>query len=103
MKGSELRVALGSSGLPGRPDFLVVRSKLAIFVDGCFWHAHPRCYRPPVNNAAYWVEKRRRNRRRRLRVITLLREAGWRHLAIWECEIKRHPREVLRKVARAAS
>lgn len=73
--------------ITGNPDF-VFRSKLiCIFVDGCFWHGCPRCYRRPTSNADYWNWKLRRNRNRALIVNRELRNAGWRVLRIWEHQL----------------
>ena len=58
--------------LPGKPDFAFPKSKLAVFVDGCFWHGCTRCYTEPVINAEYWREKIRRNILRDHKVIRLL-------------------------------
>lgn len=74
--------------LPGKPDFAFRCQRLAIFLDGCFWHGCPRCYRLPVDNRSYWRIKVRRNRRRdRLRSHEL-RSLGWRVLRVWEHDLK---------------
>lgn len=69
--------------LPGRPDFAFPRARLAIFVDGCFWHGCPQHGRRPTSNRAYWLPKLERNRKRDATVSHLLRSAGWRVLRIW--------------------
>lgn len=73
--------------LPGRPDFAWPRLRVAVFVDGCFWHGCPRCYQAPRHNAAFWREKVEGNRRRDRRVNRLLRADGWTVLRIWECRV----------------
>jgi len=70
--------------LPGKPDFAFPKSKVAIFVDGCFWHFCPRCTKIPKQNTGYWVEKRCRNKARDKRVSHQLRERGWHVLRFWE-------------------
>lgn len=78
------------SGLPGNPDFVFPRRKVAIFTDDCFWHGCPHCYHAPVrNNPAYWREKIKRNRARDRKTRRQLRAMGWRILAIWEHELKK--------------
>lgn len=73
--------------LPGRPDFANKRAKWAIFVNGCFWHAHRGCRKAsvPKNNRAFWVAKFAANRRRDAAAIRALRAAGFRVLVVWEC------------------
>lgn len=76
--------------LPGRPDFILRASKLALFVHGCFWHGHKGCKNSalPSSNLAYWVQKIDRNRRRDRRVCEALRKAGWRTAVLWECKLR---------------
>jgi DNA mismatch endonuclease, patch repair protein len=74
--------------LPGTPDFAFRREKMAIFIDGCFWHGCPRCYKAPSRNAAFWKKKIVGNRRRDRRVTGELRERGWRVIRLWEHELK---------------
>lgn len=71
----------------GKPDFVWQQHRTAVFVDGCFWHGCPRCYRPPRANVQYWREKIARNRKRDRKVIRELRENGWQVVRIWECQI----------------
>src|SRR5258708_1523316 len=74
--------------LPGRPDFAFRAQRLAIFLDGCFWHGCPRCYRLPQDNRAYWKKKVVGNRLRDRRRSRQLRSLGWRVLRIWEHTLK---------------
>ncbi|MGO8811731.1 MAG: very short patch repair endonuclease [Candidatus Sulfotelmatobacter sp.] len=74
--------------LPGKPDFAFRSGKVLVFVDGCFWHGCPKCYRLPEDNRAYWGAKVARNRSRDRRTARLLREAGWKVLRIWEHDLK---------------
>jgi DNA mismatch endonuclease (patch repair protein) len=73
--------------LPGKPDFAWRKERVAVFVDGCFWHGCPRCYRAPRHNAAFWKAKVEGNRRRDRRADRQLRAMGWRVLRIWECRV----------------
>ncbi len=73
----------------GKPDFIFPKFKLAVFVDGCFWHGCPHCYGAPKSNRAFWKSKVCRNRERDRLVSRTLRSRGWRVLRIWEHELKR--------------
>ena len=86
--------------LPGRPDFVFRQSKLAIFVDGCFWHFCPRCGNLPKNNARFWEQKLVGNRDRDRAVSKQLRAIGWTPLRIWEHELH-DAGAVLKKLQRA--
>jgi DNA mismatch endonuclease (patch repair protein) len=81
-----------------RPDFVFLKLRLAVFVDGCFWHACPRHATTPRNNAAFWRKKLSANKARDRKVNRALRAAGWRVLRIWEHELarKREARLVLK-------
>jgi len=77
------------SNLTGNPDFLFPAQKLAVFVDGCFWHGCPIHGTKPKNNAAFWRKKISTNQTRDRLVTGTLRSRGWRVLRIWEHELKR--------------
>lgn len=81
--------------LPGRPDFVLPAFRLAIFVDGCFWHGCPAHFRKPTSNTIYWLRKIATNRTRDRRVSRILREKGWRVLRIWEHSLKQSQRKRL--------
>jgi DNA mismatch endonuclease (patch repair protein) len=76
----------------GKPDFAFPTLKVAVFVDGCFWHACPTHFRMPLNNRAFWEKKLAVNRRRDRAVTLGLRRAGWRVIRIWEHDLKRSNR-----------
>jgi DNA mismatch endonuclease (patch repair protein) len=76
------------SPLPGRPDFIFPRSRLAVFVDGCFWHGCRWHCRKPKSGTAYWEPKIARNKARDRRVVAQLRNSKWRVLRIWEHSLK---------------
>ena len=69
--------------LRGNPDFVFPRQKIAVFVDGCFWHGCPRHCRVPKNNRKYWKAKIARNMTRDRRTNRLLRAKGWKIIRIW--------------------
>jgi DNA mismatch endonuclease (patch repair protein) len=81
---------LNRADLPGKPDIVYARHKLAIFVHGCFWHGHDcaRGARMPKANADYWRAKIARNRARDTRTLAEFETMGWRALVIYECELK---------------
>ena len=98
-RSTELRLIaifreLGISGwrrnqdLPGKPDFVFRARKLCVFVDGCFWHGCPKCYRRPASNQDYWDSKVQRNKARDGDVNRELRARGWRVLRIWEHQLR---------------
>lgn len=74
--------------LPGKPDFVFSRSRIAVFVDGCFWHGCSRCKHPPKSNVAFWNLKVVVNQRRDKRVARALRFQGWTVLRLRECTLK---------------
>jgi len=78
---------VGVKGLPGRPDFFFAQSKLAVFVDGCFWHGCRRCGHFPRANKAFWRTKILRNRFRDRRVSTALKKSGVRVFRFWEHQL----------------
>jgi DNA mismatch endonuclease, patch repair protein len=79
----------------GKPDFVFTRLKLAIFVDGCFWHGCPNHCNQPANNQAFWRRKLTANKARDRVVARTLRRAGWRVLRLWEHELARKNQERL--------
>ena len=88
----------------GRPDFVFPSIKLAVFVDGCFWHACPKHSNVPVQNRAFWQAKLEANRRRDRLVRRTLESRGWRVLRIWEHELSvRNQRRLVSHVRRIIS
>lgn len=72
----------------GKPDFVFPQKKIAIFVDGCFWHGHNCRNTSPEDNKAYWVKKISKNILRDKEVSERLMSLGWTVIRIWECELK---------------
>lgn len=74
---------------PGRPDISFPGKRVAIFVNGCFWHRCPLCRLSiPKSNSSFWSDKFKKNVERDKSKISLLKQNRWRVLTIWECEIK---------------
>lgn len=84
--GRGLRYRVHSRAVLGTPDISNRRRRLAVFVDGCFWHGCPKCYSEPKTNVEFWREKVRRNRARREAVRAGLEAQGFRVVEIWEHE-----------------
>jgi len=89
--------------VPGRPDFFFRELRIAVFVDGCFWHACPKCGRMPKSNVSFWQAKIDGNRRRDNRVRRCLRRGGFHVVRIWEHQLaeERWLRRLATMVARA--
>lgn len=73
----------------GHPDFVFLEKRIAIFVDGCFWHGHDCRNTRPSENAEYWAKKRKRNIDHDREVTELFEDRGWVVIRIWECELKK--------------
>lgn len=84
--------------LIGKPDFAFAKAKTVVFVDGCFWHGHDCRNTTPAANADYWRKKIERNRKRDAIVSETLVEKGWQVFRVWECELKKSPEKVLRRI-----
>lgn len=85
LRGRRYRVAFPVPGLPRRTiDVAFPRRKVAVFVDGCFWHGCPEHHVPPKNNAAWWEGKIRGNVARDQNTAETLREKGWTVVRLWE-------------------
>ena len=89
---------LCSSDVLGKPDFVFSVERVVVFVDGCYWHGCPRCYRPPASNIGYWAAKFSRNKRRDRAVTRSLRSDGWSVIRIWEHEVEKSPDKVVDRI-----
>lgn len=87
--------------LPGTPDLTFPAARLALFVDGCFWHGCPSHCRRPASNSAYWNEKIDGNMTRDLIVISRLEALGWRTIRLWEHEISSDVEQAVQRVEAA--
>jgi DNA mismatch endonuclease (patch repair protein) len=83
-----LRYRLHAKELPGTPDIIFRRQRVAVFVHGCFWHQHPGCPRArrPSTHREYWEPKFQRNMQRDAKAEADLKAKGWTVFVIWECE-----------------
>lgn len=85
----------------GKPDFTFSENKVAIFVDGCFWHGCQEIKKLPVTNKSFWKKKLENNRKRDLLVNKTLKMSHWRVIRFWEHELKRNPDGVVQKLKKA--
>jgi len=76
-----------SKNVPGKPDIIFRKKKVAIFIDGCFWHGCPVCDRSPKSGNAYWENKISRNMARDRKYNELLINNGWLVIRLWEHEV----------------
>lgn len=85
------RFRIHRKDLPGKPDIILPKYNIIIFVNGCFWHQHKGCKKAvlPKSNQEYWLPKLRKNIESQEKAIFSLREKGWNIYIIWECETKR--------------
>lgn len=108
-----LRKALSKNGIrgyrlhpknvPGRPDICFTKKKLAIFVNGCYWHRCPYCKYPlPKHNTDFWQQKFSTNITRDKTKIAQLKKLGWRTITIWECQIRKALKTSVKKIEKAS-
>ena len=84
---------------PGRPDIAYPGKKVAIFINGCFWHRCPYCnLSTPKTHSEFWQQKFERNVERDQKKTKELKDAGWKVFTIWECRIKKGGKEALEDV-----
>lgn len=90
------RYRLNVKRLPGKPDIVFPRYRMAVFVNGCFWHNHScRKGKRPATNRDFWDPKLDRNVARDAANRRKLRKAGWRVYTVWECQLEQGTRRVL--------
>ena len=91
------RFRLHKRDLPGNPDIVLPRYKIALFVNGCFWHRHEGCKHStiPKTRTEFWIEKFRGNVDRDKFNQAKLISMGWTPLIIWECETKKNVNSLL--------
>ena len=94
----QLRRKLVVSALPGRPDFVYEKAKLAVFVHGCWWHGCPEHYTPPKTHGAFWRRKLQRNIERDKLNRRELEALGWKVVEVWEHEVRNNPSRAARRI-----
>jgi len=93
-----LRYRIHDKTVFGTPDISNKSRGFAVFIDGCFWHGCPRCYKEPKSNVSYWREKIIRNKKRRTIVKRNLRKDGWKVFEFWEHHVNSNPEKVTMKI-----
>lgn len=109
-----VRKALREEGYPGyrlnwkkalgKPDICYPGRKIAIFINGCFWHRCPKCNLPlPVHNSEYWIPKLERNVQRDRETAEALEQQGWTVIVLWECDLKKDFDKTMENVVETVS
>lgn len=101
ISASGLRGCKPHYSLAGKPDIVFPKRKIAVFIDGCFWHKCPKCFIKPVTRKKFWKNKIDSNVKRDKVVSRTLRKKGWKVLRIWEHELKNEKiikRKILDKI-----
>jgi DNA mismatch endonuclease (patch repair protein) len=89
--------------IAGRPDVAFIGLRVAVFVDGCFWHGCPECYVAPSTQSAYWKDKLARNQARDAAATAALEAGGWEVLRFWEHEVEADASECAARVEEAVA
>ena len=91
------RFSKNVASLPGKPDIVLPKYKMIVFVNGCFWHQHLNCPKAniPKSNKEYWVKKLKRNVDRDKNMIRELTTMGWNVKIVWECEINHYIKKTI--------
>ena len=87
--------------LPGKPDIAIIKKKVAIFVNGCFWHNH-NCKngKMPASNKKFWKKKLENNVRRDRLSESRLRRKGWRVYKVWECRLEAGAKRIMKRISK---
>ena len=89
--------------LIGKPDIVFPSKRVAVFVDGCYWHGCPKCYKEPKTNTEYWKNKIARNQQRAKTVRRQLNRNGWRVMRVWEHELKNNLDKIIKNILKRLS
>lgn len=100
LHASGLRFRVHVRELPGCPDLVFPKHRVAAFVNGCFWHGHDcDLFRMPATRRDFWQKKISGNRNRDIKRLAALKEQGWRTLTVWECALKGPKRSSVEKIS----
>ena len=103
LRMSKLKFKRNEKLLYGKPDFVFKNTKLAVFVDSCFWHGCPYHCRMPKSNESYWNEKIKRNKARDKQIVTWYKKHKWRILRFWEHSLNKNMQKCADKTAKLVS
>jgi DNA mismatch endonuclease (patch repair protein) len=98
MHAEGFRFRLHRRDLPGSPDIVLVSRKIAIFVDGCFWHGCPKHSVIPTTNNSFWSDKIEGNQKRDKKATKELRKLGWCVVRVWEHDLKKDVTRIVRSI-----
>lgn len=99
LHGEGFRYRLYRKDLPGKPDVVLPKYKMALFVHGCFWHGHDcKAFRMPASNVEYWAHKIERNRERDRAAQEELTKQGWRVRTVWTCSFGKETLSIIREL-----
>ena len=85
--------------IPGRPDICFIKEKVAIFVNGCFWHRCPYCkLKLPRSNKVFWRNKFRRNKERDVLKAQRLKKISWKVMTVWECQVRKRINNTVERI-----
>ena len=101
LKSLNIPLRFHSKNLPGKPDVVVNKKKVAIFINGCFWHNH-NCKngKMPASNKRFWKNKLENNKRRDRCSESKLRRMGWHVYKVWECRLESGTKRIIKKMSK---
>lgn len=85
--------------LPGKPDIIFPKYRIAVFIDGCYWHKCPECFREPITNKEFWMEKINGNVERDIKINNELENMDWVVLRFWEHDVRKNPDKIIHIIA----
>lgn len=95
---------LHPKNVPGKPDVCFIGKKVAVFVNGCFWHQCPFCApRGPKSHKKFWADKFTKNVERDKRKAAVLKTAGWKVIVCWECKIKKNIQTIVKRIEKVVA
>ena len=101
LKVLDIPLRFHSKNLPGKPDIVINKKNIAIFVNGCFWHNH-NCKngKIPANNRKFWKQKIERNIQRDYSSESKLRRMGWHVYKVWECKLESGAKRIMKRISK---
>ena len=85
--------------ISGKPDLVFVKMKIAIFIDGCFWHMCPVCFQEPETRKEFWMKKIKSNVERDNKINEQLLNEGWTIIRFWEHDVRKNPEQIIGKIS----